>query len=99
VGIDQTAKKPFLNGSFLIFTDLILKMIGAGGVLTIVIYLIRLSSAWGDMQATVREGFAANNASHLSIINNVGQQGDRIEAQGRRIDELTRSVGRLEGGP
>jgi hypothetical protein len=87
----------YINGRVAVIVDLVLKVVGAGGILTVVVYLIQLSHSWGEMQATVREGFAANNASHLSIISNVGQQGDRIEAQGRRIDELTRSVGKLEG--
>lgn len=77
-------------GTVTLIVDLVLKAVGAGGVLAILFNVVRFAHRWGQIERAVHNGFTENAKSHM-MIETV------LTSHNAQLIAMTRSIGRLEG--
>jgi hypothetical protein len=77
---------PSVSTGLALLIDLVLKVIGAGGVVTVVVYMVKLSNAWGRMEERVERFTVA-----LEKIDR------RLDTQNERIAKLANGVSLMQG--
>lgn len=82
--------EPTSGGVVTTIFNLALNILGAGGILAILHFLVRVARNLGRFETIVSEGLKANQEDH-AIFNR------RLEVHGKRVETLGTAVARLEG--